>query len=363
MTVRPFYYSSIFGATNFQYNLKGILAQTEYNTADDSWKWKPGSWTEKDIEAHQMQANLYADIMGKTQSLLLNADLPPEKSALSANATARAWISETNATHRIVDPFDDPTYEPVYLTETFTFHPKATLRQYAVYTPEYDSWTNLTTTLTLWDFSASFTATRSVSYYLDTTIGSSGWKQQGTDETLNPQELRLAYIKNFMTPETKKVQVGLNLNTSLAFNLQRYTMSKFTFSLGFTAKITNFLDVTMSAYSENSTIYRYFPNTASNTGMPWKNPFIDLIDSFRFDDRQKREESGFKLKSFNLDLVHHLGDWDATLNLKLIPELNNNVIPKQYEFNTEFSFLMQWKPIKQLKTKLSYDKDAGFDWE
>jgi hypothetical protein len=230
-----------------------------------------------------------------------------------------------------------------------------------VYTPELSNWTILTTSLSLWDLTASFTATRSKSYVLDTSGASSGWREQGTGESLNPQELKISYSKSISSDTNKKLSFGFRVDTGLTFDLQRYTYSKFTFGLGVTARVNNFLDITLSSYSENSEIYRYFIDR-SDIGKPRKNPFGDLLDSFRFDDVSLRRNSGFKLKSLKLDLVHHLGDWDATLGMQLSPELDTTTLPRQYRFNTVISFVIQWKPIKELKTQIDYDKD-GFRYK
>jgi hypothetical protein len=359
LTFRPFFGSEVWSATNFQYTLRGILVQTKYDRANDSWSWAKGEWNRDDIETHRVQANLYAQVMDKTQSLLISADLPPEESAVSGDATIRAWISETNARSRIREPFEDPFFEPVYLTETFRFHDKVSLRQYAVYTPELSDWTILTTSLSLWDLTASFTATRSKSYLLETSGLSSGWREQGSEESLNPQEFKISYNKSITSDANKKLSFGLRVDSGLTFDLQRYTYSKFTFNLNVNANINNFLDITLSSYSENSEIYRYF-HDHSDVALPRKNFLEDILDSFRFDNVKLRQSSGFKLKSFKLDLVHHLGDWDATLGMQLSPELDTAT--KTYRFNTVVSFLIQWKPIKEFKTQIDYDKD-GFRYK
>jgi hypothetical protein len=191
-----------------------------------------------------------------------------------------------------------------------------------------------------------------------------GWYISSTEEKLNPQELSLAYQRNQKIASGKKVDFEGNVSTGLTFDLQRYTYSKFFFTLGLSASINRFLDIGISSHSENAEIFRYFQDTpffGNDLEVPGeKNMFVDLINSFRFDDIELRRKSGFKLKSFRLDMVHHLGDWDATLGIQLSPEF----IPSQFEykFNTEISFAIQWKPIKEFKTSMNYDKD-GFSYE
>jgi hypothetical protein len=82
-----------------------------------------------------------------------------------------------------------------------------------------------------------------------------------------------------------------------------------------------------------------------------KNVFIDLINSFRFDDEQLRRESGFKLKSLGFSATHFLGDWNATLSVSTSPYLQGRV----YKFITNVSFLIQWLPISEIKSEVYYD--------
>jgi len=123
------------------------------------------------------------------------------------------------------------------------------------------------------------------------------------------------------------------------------------------------MDLTLSATSENAVVFRYFKNFSGMdeyTGMyidgPQNNIFTDLVDSFNFFDETKRQRSGFKMKSFNLKAVHHLGDWDATLIVTLSPYLNPALDPPKYDVNTEISFLVQWSSISEIKTDIKYEK-------
>jgi hypothetical protein len=144
-------------------------------------------------------------------------------------------------------------------------------------------------------------------------------------------------------------------------DLQRFTNSSFNFTLNFTLGISKFLDLTLGTTSSNTSIYRYFRNW-SFFDVPGNLPVIgetniikELVNSFRFDDEGLRQDSGFKLKSFNLSLLHHLGDWDAKLDMKLSPYLPPG--GREYKFNTEISFVVQWLPISEIKTEIIHNKD------
>jgi lipopolysaccharide assembly outer membrane protein LptD (OstA) len=371
LQLKPFYKNAVWENTSFQYTLKGLLVKTNYDSVNDSWSLTGGKWDRSDIEIHRFQANINASIRDKIQSLLITADLPPEESALGAEATARIWISETNARTRIREPFSNPVFEPAYLTQTLRFGDRVSLRQYVVYDPQYSEFTILTTSLSLWDVNASFSATRSKSYELvsdtftDPSNRPTGW-YENAGEALNIQEMRLTYDKTFSVGENGPLIFSLNINTGLTFDLQRYTYSKFIFTLGINININRFLDFTLRSYSENAVVYRYLqdlPFFKIGVNVPGeKNPLVDLLNSFRFDNSDLRKASGFKLKSFGLDMTHHLGDWDAILGMTLTPELDRNSSPPAYMFNTVISFVIRWKPISELKTEMNYDRE-GFRYK
>jgi hypothetical protein len=183
------------------------------------------------------------------------------------------------------------------------------------------------------------------------------------DPVLNPREFKLAYAQSYTSEPFWKNRVTLvfNINTSLAFDLQRYTNSLFNFSLNFTLKIFDFVDLSLGTTSANAVVFRYFqdlPFFDLSEELPGeKNILVDLINSVRFDDETLRKNSGFKLKSFNFSLIHYLGDWKATLKWILTPYLENTGALPYYKFNNEISFLIQWIPISEIKSEFGYNKD------
>ena len=107
-------------------------------------------------------------------------------------------------------------------------------------------------------------------------------------------------------------------------------------------------------------MYKYFKNwlSSSPAGLyqdSETNIFVDLFNSFRFDDPELRKKSGFKLKSLDLSLIHHLGDWNAKLTVSMIPELERTSVPNYWYFKNEVSFLIMWVPIGEIKAQIDYD--------
>jgi hypothetical protein len=371
-TIRPFYLSSVWSNTNFQYSVKGLIAKsvlkdTANNNPDEAWwdvSW--GKWDRDNLDSHRVAANLQASVMNKAQSLSITAEMPPEETSLTGDATMRAWISETNFSGKIRDPYEDPIYDPMRFTETLRFNNSFSVSQNIVYDPEKDEFTSMTSTMSLYGLTASLTSSYAATYKLEYAGGQ--WKWNSGEESFEPQKFTLGYVRTFKKDELweKRLSYSLGFNTSMTFDLQRFTNSSLNFTLNFTLGISKFLDITLGTTSSNASMYRYFldwgifsvpddlPAPTGETSI-----ITDLFNSFRFDDERLRQNSGFKLKSFNLSLLHHLGDWTAKLDIALSPYLTTATpsVPQEYKFNTEISFVVQWLPISEIKTEIIRNKD------
>ncbi|MDR2490625.1 MAG: LPS-assembly protein LptD [Spirochaetaceae bacterium] len=380
-SVRPLYWSEMFKASTIQYSLGGLFAKSKFDynktaaTAeelDPVWDVTWAEWRREDLSSHSISANVSANVLDKTQSLSFSASLPPLYQTYSSNAAMRVWISETTASMSVRENTQGQpatsvtsgniwpgwTFSSLNLAEALNFGTGKSFRQTLVYDPELDEWTSANSALTLGSFSMSFAAARMYKYEYDQ---SRGWIQDtaGTQE-LRPRDLSASYSKTLSQQSlfNNFAKLTLNGRTSLALDLQRYTYSRFNLSLSLTLGISKFVDFTMSANSENANIYRYmqdlpiFSDLRDKIEVPGeKNMFIDLINSFRFDDEELRRSSGFKLKSFSFSATHYLGDWNATLSVSTTPSLDGRV----YKFLTNVSFLIQWLPITEIKSDIYYD--------
>ena len=307
--------------------------------------------------------------MNYNQNLSISAVLPPRDTSVSANATFRAGISETSVRGMVRFPMDEELrkIDPVYFTEIIRFNTTASFQQYIVYDPEQEEFTTATSSLSIPNFTASFSAlfAQPYRYNFNGSVNSglpNGWIQM-PDKAFIPNELRFAYNRTFTQNNLwgDRLSFSVVLNTSLGFDLQRYTNSRFNLSLGVRTAIKGFLDLNLSTSSENAVIFKYIQ------GLPFfdlptqlypgqeMNIFIDLLNSFRFDNEDLRRRSGFKMKSLDLSLVHHLGDWNATLAMKLSPYLPSGAT--SYRFNNEISFTVQWVPIREIRTGFDYTQD------
>jgi len=370
-TVRPFYQNSTWSKTSFQYSVRGLLAKTNVDTTTNTpkWDWVMGKWDKTDITSHQATANFSALVMDYSQDLSIVAVLPPKDSSISGNATFRAWISETSLKGRVAFPFDEEErkIEPVYFTETLRFTPTYNFSQYIVYDPDIGEYTTFTSSFNFTPFTASFSATytQPYKYNYNGSVAAGrpdGWIQL-EEKSFVANDLRLAYNYTFSENNLwgNRLSYSFNVITSMNFDLQQYTRSMFSFGLALRLGISKFLDMNLSSRTENSEMFKYF-QALPFFDMPTKlypgqetNIFIDLLNSFRFDDEELRRRSGFKLKMMNLSLVHHLGDWDATLSMNMTPYLPPG--STSYKFDNEISFMIQWIPIREIRTNVEYIKE------
>jgi hypothetical protein len=364
-TIKPLYQSAMWGNSNLQYTLKGLLARTIFTGTGDapSWDMEYGEWITEKVDTHQAAMTIAASILDNVQTLTITTDLWPKVPVLGGNATFKAWISTTNINTKITNPWEAETrkFEPVNITETIGFGTTYPFQfqQQVSYDPELEDYTNINSSISWIGLTASFTAIRSRTY----TLESIGWVQSTDPEILNPRQFQLAYRNTFKKESlwNKRLSFSFNINTSLSLDLQRYTNSQLSFTFGFTLGITNFLEVSLGATSQNAVVFRYFQNLPFfdlPRELPGEQNFlVDLFNSFRFDNEDLRKSSGFKLKSFNLSLVHHLGDWNAVLKITLAPYLDQTVSPYQYKFNNELSFLVQWVPISEIKADVYHTKE------
>jgi hypothetical protein len=363
LIAKPFKGDPVWGASSFQYTLKNLLAKSAFEgtPGDPRWNILYGAWTKEDLEFHRLAAQVGALIRNYPQNLTLSLDLPPEDSLLSAKADLRAYGSLTAISASVVDPFETPLFEPISFSETLDFGGKRLFRQSFVYDTKLEAFTSFNTVLTLGAFSTAYSAAYSMAYQIEEGFG---WKYAPGAERLLPKAFSMDYLfsRKLDWAFPSKMSAGVDVDTRLHLDLQRYTYSTFNFSLACTLKIADFLDLTISAKSSNAVFFRYLQD------LPWwdtpvdlpgeKNLLVDLVDSFRFDDENLRKKSGFKLKSFGLAAVHYMGDWNAKLGIDLSPYLDRTSLPFRYNYNTQVSFLVQWIPISEIKTEIKSDKDG-----
>ena len=380
----PFLQSQVFGNSRLQYGFEGTLVNSKRYIDGDGPELSPqwGGWVKQDLSqgkdilgltSHQLTANFVASLMEYQQDISIGVNLPPLDTLFSANATFRYWKTITNINFRIKNE-DEWTFEPVHFTETFNFNASSGFVYYMILDPvENNNITQITTTLRLSGFTTLFRMEWMPEFNFERDASGNGsWKEKTesngdlSPSKLRPLELRFSYSRRFLNTDIIKNRLNssIGLDTTLSYNLQKSTDSRFYFKTDFTFRLTNFMDIELSAVSENNVIFRYFKGisifdhlTSMYEDGPQNNPFIDLLDSFNFFNKTKRMRSGFKMRSFGFKAIHYLGDWRAELGVNMYPNIFvSQAVPKH--ITTNISFIVQWKPISEIKTNFGYDGET-----
>ncbi|MCL2602153.1 MAG: LPS-assembly protein LptD [Treponema sp.] len=381
-SMNPFFQSEVWGATQLQHNVGGLLANNTFNTETKEREWDFGAWDEEKITTHNVATTVAANIMDYNQSIRMTAPLPPVssvgRSAATLDAEFNKWIFRTTVRTSVVRPWDEDEREfgDISVTERVAFTPRTNFEQTVIFNPREDQYTIFTSRLSSGPFSSSYSVRYDVPWRFNPQFGDALagnqqlWIQRDEhnnlfEPSLEPRELTFSYSPSFSRNDlwARRMGFSVNFNTSMVFDLQRYTSSRLNFSMSIATRITNFLELEFRATAENAVLYRYFQNIPFFAKPPvdlWPgayetNFFVDLLNSFRFDSDELRQRSGFKLRSINVTLTHFLGDWNARLTISSFPVLERNPGSQPtYEFQNEITFLIQWVPIAEIRTQIDY---------
>jgi len=151
-----------------------------------------------------------------------------------------------------------------------------------------------------------------------------------------------------------RIRFSSSLVSTWNMDLIQFTDSSFIFNASFKLKIKNLLDITFSSKSENKATFLYFEDMREQLGISGEYSFIgDLLKSFNFFNISDRYASNFNLKTLSLTIVHHLHDWDLSLEYSGDPELvTNDDGIKIYKWSQSFTIMVQWNPIPEIKRSI-----------
>ena len=191
-------------------------------------------------------------------------------------------------------------------------------------------------------------------YPYDLQIGT-GWNK-GTEREFIPSTFSLGYKRDYLSDPfwKRRVNMSFTIDTGLTQDLNRFSDSSLFFETSLTLKVFRFLDLQFSSYSENTSVFRYMPWLLEDSGIEPVNPLEDLVRSLNFFNDQERRLSNFNLRSIALKAVHHLDQWDLTIEYTGEPEQENEGTRPVYRWESNFSIYLQWNPIPELKQEINY---------
>lgn len=359
---KPLVLNPIFSASSLNYSFKTLLAKSEFSGTpqEPNWDIITAEWDKESIQTHSIGLNLYALLYEKNQNFSLFFTLPPLDSKASGKLNFNYWKASTAASMDIEDfETENRIFKPLTLEQKINIDTKKYLSQSLIIDVENSEFLRANTAIHINNLSFNFSAEKTNTYFFNE---ATGWVLDRESEELRPKSLSVIYglNKEFNNLWHKRLHAGIRADSTLSFDLLRYTQSFFRFNLTTSLKINDFLEWSFSSVSQNSVLFRYLQDLPF-VDLPFRisgepNIALDLLQSFYFWDKPARINSGFKLKSLSTTLKHFMGDWTASLSYTVVPVLYRE--KKMYEFENEISFLVQWIPFNEFKVETYRDKDG-----
>ncbi|SFI66972.1 hypothetical protein SAMN04487775_10448 [Treponema bryantii] len=386
VTFKPLLFYPVFSDTSLAWNSSIRLYRRSYIGDADTPDWEEhyADWTDEDsVTVNSLAADIKAKEFNNklTQSMRLEMIMPPQKKKYTTTFTlgvpyASASVSTgfeeirdkdyEKMSEKDKEKYENVKWKKTPLTQNFTlnlFDSKLKLSESFTYNMEDDNPDNLKLTASLFDVQISYVQSYVLGYEFDPV---KGWyipedKKENEEKEFLPYSFSLSYSLPGTTYYKwfNRVSYSFGLNTSIVADLLRPTNSYFLFTPSIKFKVFEFCEITFSASSRNSILYWYFHNEAGDMYSDWGgfpgNILKDLIDSFRFDDEEKRQNSGFKLKSFNMTVSHDLHDWKANMTMKIEPRIITENGKKMYDFKPYITIGVVWNPMESMKTTIIDD--------
>lgn len=362
----PFNRNDLLRPMSLEWNLSDKLLQSRFDgTVDDpSRELRTIEWDKEFITSHTATTVAGVSVFDKTEKITLTSNLPPLLGSYSYDASLGVAFVDATLSTRLFEKENDRKkwfWDPFKASLSWTLPLGITLSQSYTYDLEEKEHTQLVFKAKMGFFSSEYSINNTVRYKL---VEGAGWKLDGTDKHFIPTAFTVFFnnsSKKLQFYEWKnRVYLDGTLDSNLRFDLLRPTSSSFSFSPGVVLKIHEFMDITFSSTSTNEVLARYFQDWIDLPApLPGEtNIAADLVNSFCFYDQAVMRSSGFKLKKLNLGITHYLHDWTAKFNTTIEPVLKKDGA-YHYEFSPSITFIVEWKPISDIKTTVK-SKEGAF---
>lgn len=364
LSFKPFTYYKLFKDTGLTYKNTIKFLRTEFIGDADNPEWDKLTvdWTDSDsITTHTLDFTLALSEQGDDfkQSFTVTATLPPQidkyYGTLKLTFPYTVFTAETGFSHVSKT---DSTWKKEQFKQSLSlslFNSDLKFTESFNYELENDYADALKLSLSWKGLQAAYTMRYTNPYDFD---NDTGWILNSNKKFL-PYSASLAYANTTRSFSFWKNRITFSpgISTSLVLDMIRPTNSYFIFSPSITFKINEFLNITFSSTSKNSVLYRYVQGAL---GYPDRIPgeqnmFVDLMNSFRFDDEKLRQASGFKLQSLSMTITHDLHDWDLKSTFKIEPRFITENGVNRYDFSPYFTLSVVWRPMDSIKAEIVDD--------
>lgn len=372
LSAKPFAGFWLLSPTTLSYGLESYLFKYSYSGLDGDdqplYTSLYPAWNSTMVSSHTASALLGLRTGASTQSLGLTMSLPPTSESYTGAVNLAAGPGGWKCTASLKDrmyrssSLASFSWDPLSFALSVTAPFGLALSDTLTYDSTLDDVTGNTATLGWGPVSASLVAAQGYYYY--PVIGS-GWVAYSSEKSLVFSSFKAAFSKTWKSAADAPFTASLAVDASYTQSLLQFSNSVLAFSLGFTLKVTDFIDVSFKSVSQNSSAWRYCPwlfpaveLTGYTADSYYKNPLVDILDGFAFWDTSARTSSLFKLKSLSISVAHDLHDWNLSFSLTSTPTLDTTSVPYRYILESEFSILLAWKDVPQIKASLSKDSDG-----
>lgn len=152
-----------------------------------------------------------------------------------------------------------------------------------------------------------------------------------------------------------KDRIGLSydIKSSLVYDFNSIYSSSLTFDMSLDFAIHDFLDLSLSMKSANTSFFRYQKDGAFDFSLMAG----DLLRSLNIFNVNGLRNTGFNLKELDLSLVHYMEDWDLFMDFTMKTARTSSGTV----WNPQLSVYIKWRAISDLKVSNSYSGTTG--WE
>jgi hypothetical protein len=357
----PLIHNELLKPFSLTWNYTGILLKNEFSgtIAKPEWKVRTPEWTDDFVSVHNAALVTGVSLGGLDQTITITSNLPPLQESYAGSGSFNWGFGSLSMSTKLYDQntsdeVKDWVWEPFKTTLSWKLLWGITLGQEFSYSINDNEPAKLGLTAGWGFFSAYYTISNSVPYTL---VSGSGWVLDAAGAKFIPSAIGCSFSNSSKPLQVylwkDRIALTATLTTNLKFNLLQITDSSFIFTPAITIKVLDFLDITFSTNSTNEVIARYMQGMLNlPMTLPGEtNPFVDLAKSFNFASTEDRKQSGFKIKKLNVSVSHYLHDWTMIFKTSLEPKLKTSG-GYRYEFLPNISFVVQWKPITDIKTKV-----------
>ena len=348
-TWRPVRHIAAWQESSITYDIDLRLLNVVYDAERKVYRTRTGAWDADGVSRHRLQTAAAWQIGDHAQRLTLASDLPPRPLLLSAQLDLNAGLVTAGAVLRARCEDSDRTLGecPKMVPDPLSVNLRV-----APFTP-----------LSLSE-RVSIDLVRSQFERSETTLGYGGLSasliavRPQPGESLQARQLRLAYSDSF-GPHYEwrnRIRVGFAPSTSWTVDFVEPRRSRFSLTTALTVAVHEFLDLSFRTASSNDRTYCYVAAWADDS-CTTRDPVEDLWWSLSFWDESKRRLSNFKVDRISLSAIHHLQDWDLTVEYSARPVAREGGFR---EFASQFSIFVRWIPVPEIRGRVAGDDDTIF---